>query len=310
MDLVALAGIDVTPWGTKADGSPVKNPRANPHYCYEWSFGGGDQPTALCVWHRDIQLGQDRIEYQDSLRQFALELDRVAIEQRNPSHVKSRARDQAKRARNFDSLVQRSFRSQLPVRIILLVGGDKGTEQIGWDTSKVKYRSLDVVPWYVQSYSDEDGRFCLVRGVVPKEVDPPAPVGDSVLKYADQFSVPEQAVVTFVEGTEVHRSADVRRRVLERAKGICEYCGFPGFNMANGSVYLETHHVIPLAHGGPDVEWNVVAICANDHRMAHYSADRQRMTEAMVEKLVAQEPLASEALTNMLRGLLSDVGEH
>lgn len=303
MDLVVSAGIDVAPWQTKADGSPVKNPRANPNYCYEWSFGGGQQPTALCVWHKDITLGSVGIQCADSLRQFALELDLVAIEQRNPSHVKSRARDQAKRARNFDSLVQKAFRNGASVRVILLVGEDKGTEQLGWDTSKVKFRSLDSAPWYVHAYSDTDGRFLLVRDVpLVQSVQKDMVLQASPL-YVDQFTIPEPQHGVVVESMVLPRSSEVRQNVLRRAKGICEYCGTPGFQMVNGAVYLETHHVIPLANEGPDVEWNMIAICPNDHRRAHYALERESITKEMLELLAAQQPEAREPLTSMVHRL-------
>jgi len=310
MDLVASAGIDVTPWQTKADGSPVKNPRANPHYCYEWSFGGGQQPTALCVWHKDITLGSVGIQCADNLRHFALELDLVAIEQRNPSHVKSRARDQAKRARNFDSQIQRAFRNGTAVRVILLVGEDKGTEQLGWDTSKVKYRSLDNAPWYVHAYSDSDGQFLLVRDVALVSTVQPDPVLEPIPLYVDQFSIPKQQDRVLVETAVLPRSPEVRKNVLRRAKGQCEYCGTPGFQMANGAVYLETHHVIPLANDGPDVEWNMMAICPNNHRRVHYALERENITKEMVDKLASQQPQARELLTSMVNRLLNSYRKH
>ena len=36
MDLVEQAGIDVTAWAFRADGTAVEIPAANPAYCYEW----------------------------------------------------------------------------------------------------------------------------------------------------------------------------------------------------------------------------------------------------------------------------------
>lgn len=296
MDLVAEAGIDVAPWKIKKDGSPVSNPRANPHYCYEWAFGGGDEPTALCVWHRDLRVGKGNIEYVDSVRQFALKLDSVAIEARNPAHVKSRARDQAKRARNFDLLLQRAYRKSNPIRAILLVGEDKGAEQIGWDTSKVRFRSLDVEPWFVHSYSDDDGTFRLVRGARPGQE---IASQQHAVVFVDQFSIPDQPGRIKAETRVIPRSQDVRRKVLERAKGICEFCNKPGFSMDSGAIYLETHHVIPLAEGGPDIEWNVVAICPNDHRQVHFGEDRARMRTVMIDILVESEPRAREALDKL-----------
>lgn len=44
--------------------------------------------------------------------------------------------------------------------------------------------------------------------------------------------------------------------------------------MAGGAVYLETHHIVPLSEGGADSLMNVVALCPNDHRRAHYSLEQ------------------------------------
>ena len=153
MDMVSDAGIDVTPWSVTKDGAAVKNPRANPSYTYDWAFGGDSEPTALCVWHRSISLSSGLILFEDNLRELALKLDLVAIDRTKPSDVKSRARSQAKRARNFDLLLQRAFRKSMPIRLILLEGDDHPDADLGWETSKVKYRSLDTELWYVHSYS-------------------------------------------------------------------------------------------------------------------------------------------------------------
>ena len=37
-------------------------------------------------------------------------------------------------------------------------------------------------------------------------------------------------------------------------------------------MYLETHHVIPLANDGADSIDNVIALCANCHREGHHGA--------------------------------------
>ena len=73
--------------------------------------------------------------------------------------------------------------------------------------------------------------------------------------------------------------------------------------MTNGSIYLETHHVFPLGELGPDIEWNVLAICPNDHRRAHYAEDRDQMRAKMVEKLTQLEPQARDALSKLSAGL-------
>lgn len=72
------------------------------------------------------------------------------------------------------------------------------------------------------------------------------------------------------------RDPAVRAWVLEGAKGICEACEQPApFLDGDGYPFLEVHHVVTLADGGPDVVENAVAICPNCHRRLHLSADRE-----------------------------------
>lgn len=168
MDLVAAAGIDVSPWERKKDGSAVSNPRANPQYCYEWAFGGDGEPMALCLWHESIRVADSLIVYEGNVRERAMGLDRVAIDRGNEPDVRSRARDQAKRARKFDSLLQRAFRRGEPVRAILLEGERRAQNEIGKGASSVASRLLDTEPWYVHSYRD-DGTYRLVRSAPPPD---------------------------------------------------------------------------------------------------------------------------------------------
>lgn len=81
------------------------------------------------------------------------------------------------------------------------------------------------------------------------------------------------------------RDEAVRRFVLARAGGFCEYCGVPGFDLPNGGRYLEAHHVIALADQGPDTVQNVIALCAHHHREAHFGRDAERLEASLIEKL-------------------------
>lgn len=68
----------------------------------------------------------------------------------------------------------------------------------------------------------------------------------------------------------IKRSTNVAAYTRERAKGICDLCGFEApFVDKNGVPYLETHHLITLSTGGPDVIYNTVALCPNCHRKIH-----------------------------------------
>lgn len=73
------------------------------------------------------------------------------------------------------------------------------------------------------------------------------------------------------------RDSRVRRSVLKRARGRCEYKGCASFLSRRGEPYLEAHHVISLASAGKDRPSNVIALCANHHREAHFGKDWEQM---------------------------------
>lgn len=291
MDLVAEAGVDVGPWAIKHDGQPVANPRANPNYCYEWAFGEDREPIVLCVWHANLTPKVEGIAYQGNLRARAKSLEDIVQDRKEASDTRSRAKNQAKRCDGFDFRVQRAYRNGFPLRVILLEG--ERADRLGHDASKVSRRFLDDSTWHVHAYDDGNGAFTILRGApitpvsVPKSVgeEAPAPmvtVTEVKGRYVDQFSVLERREqTTWV----VRRSAMIRRNVLERAAGRCEHCGRAGFLMASGQVYLETHHVVPLSEDGPDLECNVVALCPEDHRRAHFGVDADEIRYALLTLL-------------------------
>ena len=66
------------------------------------------------------------------------------------------------------------------------------------------------------------------------------------------------------------RSRTVKRYAKARAKGCCQLCGEKApFCDIDGTPYLEIHHVIWLAQGGPDTIENTVALCPNCHKKMH-----------------------------------------
>lgn len=81
------------------------------------------------------------------------------------------------------------------------------------------------------------------------------------------------------------RDSKVRDLVLKRAGGVCESCGNPGFLKRDGTRYLETHHVISLSEQGPDKVHNVLALCANDHRRAHFGKDWAELQDKFLKTL-------------------------
>jgi hypothetical protein len=81
------------------------------------------------------------------------------------------------------------------------------------------------------------------------------------------------------------RDQRVRDAVLQRANGRCEFCGQLGFLKADGTHYLESHHIIALADEGEDRVTNVIALCPNDHREAHFGLMREELEAQMIVKL-------------------------
>ena len=81
------------------------------------------------------------------------------------------------------------------------------------------------------------------------------------------------------------RDEKVRRYVVGRAKGQCEFCGARGFNLPSRKRYVETHHIISLANSGPDTPANVIALCPNHHREAHYGADATHLEVKLQKRL-------------------------
>ena len=311
MDLLEQAGLDVSSWQVTGDGKAVKTPRANPAYCYDWAFGNETEGFAICVWHASLQpvtlATGPAIAYQENIRELALALDRIRIDRTQPMADRNRSRDQAKRARAFDRVLQLAFRRDLPVRMIINQGNQRHASELGKSSSSVALRTLDRESWYVHRYEDSSGAALLVRGVqrpvataltgatptgllkmrpapgASPESEPlaahpiTAPAQEPSQEFVDQFSEREAAAQREATVLIRERSAAVRQTVLRRAKGICELCGERGFFTSSGSIYLETHHVISLADDGPDHEANVVAICPQDHRRAHFAADRDEI---------------------------------
>jgi hypothetical protein len=85
--------------------------------------------------------------------------------------------------------------------------------------------------------------------------------------------------------TAIHYQRDiaVRQRVLAISNGHCELCGERGFLKSDGDSYVEAHHIIALAAEGADRVENVVALCANHHRQAHFGVDRDHFEQRLIE---------------------------
>ena len=87
------------------------------------------------------------------------------------------------------------------------------------------------------------------------------------------------------------RSKAVRIYVLKRADGRCEGCGEPApFVTKRGDPYLEAHHTMRIADGGPDHPAHVIALCPTCHRRVHYARDGYEFNRELIRKLAQIEP--------------------
>jgi 5-methylcytosine-specific restriction protein A len=114
-----------------------------------------------------------------------------------------------------------------------------------------------------------------IHGDAIKDIDVP-------LGQANPTTVPTSP------GRRIIRDAMVRQYVLSRAEGKCEFCNSLGFLQVGGRRYLECHHIENLAEGGADTIDNVIAVCANDHRAAHFGVDMIEINNKMLKKVIAR----------------------
>lgn len=83
-----------------------------------------------------------------------------------------------------------------------------------------------------------------------------------------------------IAAAEQLETSNLAERVKRNAGWVCEICGQPPFEQANGKLYAEAHHVNPLGMGGPDEERNLLCVCAHCHRIIHFST-----TNAILHRL-------------------------
>jgi len=304
IDLLYQAGVDVQGWYKRKDGSPVATPRSNPAYCYNWAFEDPGKSVVACVWHESLRIVDGRIQFDGNMRRLAERLDSIAAASGESADTKIRAREQAERARQLDTLLRGAKARLVPVRVIVNEGQVQSEESLGKQSSVVKVRALDPMKWVVDTYDDITGEFSMHREMHRPQnrldTEPPLTSHDgrsdatpaAKASFADQHSIGtdgsngKQIVVT-----EAYlRSRAVRDAALSRAEGVCEFCNEPGFLTPDARVYLETHHVVPLSERGPDEVWNVAAICPNDHREAHYGERAKAIREELLIMLESHYP--------------------
>lgn len=109
--------------------------------------------------------------------------------------------------------------------------------------------------------------------------DPPA--RQATASLGNRVPVQRQESRTVFE-----RSPAVVSSVLASAHGSCEMCREPApFVDDAGRPFLEVHHVLRLADGGPDTIDNAIAVCPNCHRRLHHGADRADCVEDLYARI-------------------------
>lgn len=82
------------------------------------------------------------------------------------------------------------------------------------------------------------------------------------------------------------RNSVIRKAVLNRANGICEYCELPArYFKKNREPILEPHHVDLVSQGGADDAWYVAAVHPDCHAAAHRSGIAKEIREKLIAKL-------------------------
>lgn len=247
IDLVKSAGIDVSDWA-----NCNTHASRNPKYCYRWAFVEPGKVVLLNLWYDHME------EKRGGILMRNLNMRRHADNVSEPN--KSRALE-------FDEAIKTALRHKLPVRVMIL-HRKKPTDETA------SRRALDTQSWTITDYDWKTGECTLTRGAH---------------RFADQFLIQEEEEKKpqrrAVSGHAFVRSLVVRSNVLVRADGKCEWCGEPGFKMADGRIYLETHHVVPLSENGSDTESNVTALCPNHHREAHHGLNRNEMRIELLARI-------------------------
>jgi len=74
------------------------------------------------------------------------------------------------------------------------------------------------------------------------------------------------------------------RKCLANFRCEVDSCQSDQFWTDAGDLFVEVHHLIPLAEGGPDTLENTVAVCPTHHRFLHHGKDRAQTANQLTIK--------------------------
>lgn len=273
IEVVEACGHDITPWGFNKDGTIVKNPSTNQGRVHNWAFEYPGQLSLVFLWHKTLRTTDAGITYTI-----------------NPSEEYHQYREQgntqrAKSAEGLRGVLLQAHLQKQNLRVAIVAPDPRKSED---DTASVKYRELDDELWHVGRFDLATMEFDIVRGPLKNEVSDevaalPAPTEETYsVGVVDQFIGSDRPDTYQINGKVCRRDPKVRQAVMQRSNGACEHCGQQGFMTISGEFYLESHHVIPLSEGGPDLESNVMALCPAHHREAHFGMERNNLREMLL----------------------------
>jgi HNH endonuclease len=161
--LVKEAGIDVSAWRKNQKDEFVEE-NGNVYKNFLWAFGGGSDPVALCVWHKEISWEVEPPERAGNFKNMLGELQALSDKSSSPGE-KGRLGIKIRRAYEFAKLVRVAYLRQVPVHLILLEGDLAVGELAATTSSRVRARLLDR-GWFVHQFDVEgNGGYRIVRGV-------------------------------------------------------------------------------------------------------------------------------------------------
>lgn len=191
-------------------------------------------------------------------KQIVQQGQNIVVNWQLPTTVK----EPSARMRLVHEAILSAIKNKLNIRIIVL-DGDMRTKG-----SIVSNRSLDRAFWRVTDYNQKTGKCTITRGAeIENAVDDLSDVPEG-----NNFPDRSKVVVQVIK-----RDNRVRAHAIKRANGKCEYCHVRGFQTINGGFYVEAHHIIALCDSGRDTVDNVLALCPQHHRQAHYGIDAESL---------------------------------
>lgn len=217
-DILQRVQISVEAWHTTKTGRPVKNFKANPRFCYNWSFGSPEEGYAVCLWHENLHAAAGDEVFSDTNYRAGAEDRRRCAEALSVSdQERSRLIAQAERGKSLDEAIWNTFRQRKTLHVIICSRGTDAGQEVSNGTSNVRCRELDSATWAVEEYDDATGACRVVRGS--------ARAADGQAGNGAGPAEPEERIARYMEVQIRQEQAAFRRAVFAAYDGRCAVSG-------------------------------------------------------------------------------------